>query len=158
MRDIVEAEDSTGVTGVFGWEDGAPGSSTELLLSGDDPSIITEDLQPKPVQIFRMWQVFLNQVNPLTKVIHAPTLQPYIMEASTSMSDLPLDYQALLFAIYASAVYSLSGSECLAKLAISRDKALQKFTLGAKLSLLRLNFLKHHNMTTLQALIIFLVS
>lgn len=158
MRDIIEAEDSTYFAGLTSWENGTADGSTEILLSGDDPSINTEDLQPTPVQMFRLWQVFLDRVNPLTKVIHAPTLQPYIMDASTNMKAFSLSHQALIFAIYASAAYSLSDGECQTKLDMSREDALQKFTLGAKLSLLRLNFLKHHDMTTLQALAIFMVS
>ncbi|KAJ6445302.1 Multidrug resistance protein 2 [Purpureocillium lavendulum] len=100
-----------------------------------------EDLQPEPVQI-----------------IHVPTVQPYVMEAATKISNVPLQHQALLFSIYTMAVVSLSDHECEEWLNLSRDAALQTFTLGAKLSLIRFDFLKNYDMAILQALILFLWS
>ncbi|KAH2544623.1 hypothetical protein KXW97_001886 [Aspergillus fumigatus] len=38
-------------------------------------------LHPEQVQIFRLWQIYLENVNPLLKVTHTPTLQPRIVDA-----------------------------------------------------------------------------
>ena len=157
MREIVETED-TGDIHVLASEETIPDSSVDLLLSGDDPSTNIADLQPDPVHAFRLWQLFLDRVNPLTKIIHAPTVQPYVMEAAANISSVPVRHQALLFSIYTMAIVSLSDHECLKLFDMSRDIALHRYTLGAKLSLIRFNFLRNYNMVTLQALILFLVS
>ncbi|KAJ6436255.1 putative transcriptional regulatory protein [Purpureocillium lavendulum] len=155
MRDIIEAEDVQHVS-VFNCEDNIHDGSADLLLCGDDPSINMANLQPEPVHVFRLWQLFLDRVNPLTKVIHVPTVQPYVIEATTSISSVALQHQALLFSKYTMAIVSLSDHECAAMFNTSRNMALQRFTLGTKLSLIRLNFLKNYDMAALQALILFL--
>lgn len=156
MRAIVETDDGRN-SKILGCEESISDSSADLLCCGDDMRINMEDLQPEPVQVLRLWQLFLDRVNPLLKVIHVPTVQPYVMEAATRISNVPLQHQALLFSIYTMAVVSLSDHECREWLILSRDAALQKFTLGTKLSLIRFNFLKNYNMAILQALIMFLV-
>jgi hypothetical protein len=154
MREIVDTEDAS----VLGSGDTIPDSSVDLLLSGDDPSTNVEDLQPDPGHVFRLWQLFLDRVNPLTKVIHAPTIQPYVIEATANICNVSLHHQALLFSIYAMAVMSLSDHECVAMFNMSRSTALYRYTLGAKTSLIRFNFLKNENVAILQALILFLAS
>ncbi|KND86384.1 putative transcriptional regulatory protein [Tolypocladium ophioglossoides CBS 100239] len=140
MRDIVETEDGRDVS-VLDHEDAIPDSSADLLLSGDDPRIRVKDLQPDPVHI-----------------IHASTVQPYVMEAAADIGKVTLQNQALLFSIYTMAIVSLLDHDCVAMFEMSRHRALQKFTLGAKLSLIRFNFLKNYDMAALQALILFLWS
>ncbi|KAH7123178.1 fungal-specific transcription factor domain-containing protein [Dactylonectria macrodidyma] len=157
MRDIVDTEDR-GAVGATSCEDAIHDSGVDLLLSGDDPTIRAEYLQPDPVHVFRLWQLFLDRVNPLGKVIHVPTVQPYVMEAAAKISNVSLPQQALLFSIYAIAITSVSDDECAAMFNMSRDTAVHRFTLGAKLSLIRFNFLKNYDMAVLQALILFLWS
>ena len=127
------------------------------MLSGVDPSVNVCDLQPDPAHAFRLWQLFLDRVNPLTKIIHVPSVQPLIVEATSGMHTMSLHDQALLFSIYLMAVVSLSEDECLAMSAMTKDTALRRYTLGAKASLVRFNFVKNENMAILQALIFYLV-
>lgn len=130
----------------------------DLLLSSVDPSTNVQHLQPDPLHVFRLWQLFLDRVNPLTKIIHVPTVQPYVIEATSNILNVPLHYQALLFSIYTMAVVSVTEQECVAMFGTSRAVALARYTLGAKASLVSFNFLKNENMAILQALILFLVS
>ena len=154
MQSLVEAEDARDITSR---EETTPDSSADLLLSGDDPSIDVRELQPDPIHVFRLWQLFLDRVNPLTKIIHTPTVQPYVIEGATNIRSLPLPQQALLFSIYTMAIFSLSDSECLEMFNFHRGDALRRFTQGAKLSLVRFDFLRNENLATLQALLLFLV-
>jgi hypothetical protein len=116
-----------------------------------------DGLPPDSSQVFRLWQLFLDRVNPLTKIIHVPSVQPFVIEALTSMEKIPLKYQALLFSIYTMAAMSLSDVECLQMLGMPREKALQRFTTGLKIAINRFNFLKNHDMVVLQALVLYLV-
>jgi hypothetical protein len=43
-------------------------------------------------------------------------------------------------------------------LGIEKEEALRRFTAGVKAALTKINFLKNHDMTTLQALVLYLVS
>ena len=95
------------------------------LAPGDSfPGKNLNDLQPIPSQIFRLWQIYLDRVNPLTKIIHVPTLQLHFVEATTGSDGLPNNVVALLFAIYVLATVSLPFEECQVMLGVSKDIAL----------------------------------
>lgn len=116
-----------------------------------------EDFVPTSVQIFTLWHVFLDRVNPLTKIVHVPTLQPRILEATKDYHNLPNNTQALLFAICLISVLTMTDAESKCLLQISREDALKKFTAGVQSALTKANFLKQHDMIILQALILYLV-
>lgn len=144
-------------------QEGSPSQVTpdynEYLLFGNglSPEIDVEKLRPSPGQVFSLWQVYLDRVNPLTKLIHAPTLQPHLVEATSGSQNLPKNVEALLFSIYSMATISLTESECSSILGSSKDAALGRFSAGVRITLLRVEFLKSHDLTTLQALVLHLV-
>ncbi|KAL8792879.1 MAG: hypothetical protein Q9195_004521 [Heterodermia aff. obscurata] len=58
-------------------------------------------LHPDPVQIFKIWQIYLDNVNPLLKVTHTPSLQGRIIQATISIvsirpSTVPQSLSSLL--------------------------------------------------------------
>lgn len=130
------------------------------LLSGgfDPPGLSLEDLQPSPAHIFRLWQVYTERVNPLTKIIHVPSVQPYLVEAAANPAKLPNNIQALLFSIYTLATVSMTADECQSLFGCSRDDALRRFSSGTHLALNQAEFLRNHDLETLQALLIYLVA
>lgn len=148
-----DPEDSS----ILGSEELTPENNTDLFFPGDLSVANIEDLQPDPIHAFKLWQLFLERVNPLFKVVHVPTAQPMVMDGATNIAALPHHQQALVFSIYAMAALSLSDSESVQLLGMSRESAIQKFLAGTKVSLIRFNFLKNYNMTALQALIHFMV-
>jgi hypothetical protein len=156
MKDIVDMDDIEDVS-VIGTDHNTPDNHADFLLPTNPSSLEVEDLQPEPVDAFRLWQIFLDRVNPLCKLIHVPTLQPYVMQATIDMSAVPLSYQALLFSVYLMAVVSLTDAECVAMLNLTRDDALQKFTAGTRQALLRFDYLRNYDMAALQALVLYLV-
>ncbi|OAA58987.1 c6 zinc finger domain containing protein [Niveomyces insectorum RCEF 264] len=163
MREIVDGEDNDDITPET---TATPDDNADLVLagscepmSGDTPRSMTpEDLQPAPEHVFRLWQIYLERVNPLTKIIHVPTLQPYFVEATSGGQNLPQNIKTLLFAIYTLAAVAMTPDECLALLGYSRENALQRFSNGVRLSLIRTGFMKTYDLETLQALVIYLIS
>jgi hypothetical protein len=107
--------------------------------------------------VFRLWQIFIERVNPLVKVVHVPSLQPYVMNAATDINKVHLPYRALLFSVYTMTAVSLTNPEAIQLLGMTREDALNRFTQGTKLALTRSNFLKNYNMTILQALTLYMV-
>lgn len=134
-----------------------PEESSDWLLGSSIPGP-PEDYFPDPVHIFRLWQLYLDRVNPLTKIIHVPTLQPVVVEVATNPQNVPVKMHGLMFAIYAMAVVSLTESECQQILGQSIDAAHAKFSLGFKSSMSRANFLRSYDLNTVKALSIYLVS
>ena len=115
-------------------------------------------LHPQPVQIFRLWQTFLDNVNPLSKFFHAPTVQQLVLEAAGNLDNVSKGTEALMFAIYLSAVTSLSNVDCGTMLGEAKPKLLAKYNLGVQHALIRAGFLKSSDLTVLQAFVLFLVN
>jgi hypothetical protein len=115
-------------------------------------------IHPPPVHIFRLWQTFLVNVNPLVKIFHAPTVQQTILDASGDLPNCTKEVQALMFSIYLLAVTSLQPEECQAMFGESRDNLLSKYSHAVQQSLINAKFMKSLNLTTLQAFALYLVS
>ncbi|KAH8650777.1 fungal-specific transcription factor domain-containing protein [Ilyonectria robusta] len=128
----------------------------DLLLTAI-PSVDLDDPVPLPIQVFRLWQIFVDRVNPVTKLIHVPTLQPILIIAITDHATIATKYQALLFAIYLASVVSMSDKETMTMLGICKDEAIRRFAVGVKTALTKVNFLVNYDITTLQALVLYLV-
>ncbi|KAI1437371.1 fungal-specific transcription factor domain-containing protein [Xylaria sp. CBS 124048] len=156
LRDIIddedrEAEPSHNTLGV------SP-DSAGMFLGVEDAMVDLQDFSPDFAHGLRLWQLFVDRVNPLTKLVHIPSLQRYVVTAAANISGVPLAYQALLFSIYTMAVVSLSDAECVEFLGTAREAALNRFTKGTRLALTRANFLNDYNMTILQALALYMLS
>lgn len=112
---------------------------------------------PSPLLIFRLWQTFLDNVNPLTKVIHAPTVQREILEASDNLDQLSKPFEALMFAIYASAVTSLSEEQCMRMNGQSRQSLRAKYCKIGRQALSQAGIMGTKDIVVLQAALLLLV-
>lgn len=137
---------------------GFPTPESFLFGSLGVPSRDLADLHPPPVHIFRLWQTFLVNVNPMVKMFHAPTIQQMILDASGDLANVPRHTEALMFGIYFLSVTSLQDHDCRNMFNESKDTLLAKFSVGAQQSLVNSRFLKSLNILTLQAYIMYLVS
>lgn len=134
-----------------------PHEDVDLLLAKTSVLNLEDDI-PLPFQILRLWQVFLERVNPLTKIIHTPTTEQLIISAMANHSGISYKSRALLFAIYLVSVISLSDAESMATLSLSKEEAIQRFTKGLKTALNKINFLRNYDMVVLQTLVLYLIS
>lgn len=58
-----------------------------------------------------MWQMFQENVDPILKVLHVPSMTKTIRHARNNMDSLTPSTEALMFAIYYSAVASMDKDE-----------------------------------------------
>lgn len=129
----------------------------ELLFSTPMTEGSIRDLHPSTVQIFRLWQYFLDNINPLVKLFHAPTVQQKVLEASADLDNVSKETEALMFGIYATAVTTLNDAQCESMLGETRAVLLKKFHNGARQALLRAGLLRTSDMTVLQAFFLYMV-
>ncbi|EER28517.1 Fungal specific transcription factor, putative [Coccidioides posadasii C735 delta SOWgp] len=115
-------------------------------------------LHPEPVKIFTLWQKFLENVDPLTKIFHTPTVQQQVLKVSGSLGNMPKPFEALMFAIYLCAVVSLSDEESRGLLGEPRKVVLQRYRLGAEQALINAEFIKSSDVTVLQAFALYLLA
>jgi hypothetical protein len=111
-----------------------------------------------PAQILKLWQIYLDNVNPLLKVTHTPSLQPRIIEAAGNYTDIDPLLETLMFSIYCVAILSLPEDDCMAIFGSSKQHLLPKFQLGCQQALLNCGFLRRNDRDCLTALYLYLVS
>jgi hypothetical protein len=137
--------------------DHAP-NGLDLLFGSPISQGALRSLHPKPVQIFKLWQTYLDNINPLVKLFHAPTVQQLISDAGGDLDDVPRNLEALLFAIYCVSVESLADGECISMLGMSKAVAVKRFRTGAQFALVNASLMKTSDLMVLQAFVLFIVS
>jgi len=132
--------------------------SIDFVLSIAPSPRHTSNLHPRPDHTFKLWQIFLTNVNPLTKIIHQPTTQRLIEKYSADTEHMPQGLEALMFAIYDAAILSMRDGECQATFGESRKILQSRYRLGTRRSLTKAQFMRTSNLMVLQAFVIYLVS
>lgn len=129
------------------------------FVLGTTPAHVTSPLtHPPSDRLLQLWQIFIDNVDPLTKIVHVPTIQPAVERASNDTQSVPKAFEALLFAIYSAAVMSLKDSECRRRFGESRKSLLTSYTSSTRTALSRARFMKTSNIVVLQALVIYLMA
>ncbi|RVX70018.1 hypothetical protein B0A52_06189 [Exophiala mesophila] len=105
-----------------------------------------------------LWHAFLRNVNPLTKLVHVPTLQPAFEKARANINHIPSGFEALMYAIYSISILSLSDQECDDVLGQSRKTIHRYYVSATKAALARAKFMSSTSIVVLQALILHILS
>jgi len=133
-------------------------SSEHLLFGLRTTAVDLSSLHPEQVQIFKLWQVYLDNVDPLLKVTHTPTLQRRIIDAASNVANVKPTLAALMFSIYCVSILSLTNAECHAMFGSPRDHLLTGYQLGCQQALWKCGFLRSGDCECLTALYLYLVS
>ena len=100
----------------------------------------------------------MENVDPLTKVVHVPTLRPAIQKAVSNIGAIPRSLEVLMFAIYGAAVMTLKDDDCKKEFCELRKTLLSRYTSATEAALSRANFMGTTNPVVLQALVLHLHS
>jgi hypothetical protein len=130
----------------------------ELFLHNSPVEVNLKGLHPTPVQTFRLWQTFLERVNPITKLIHTQTVQQRILDSIGNWGRVSEGFEALAFSIYAVAVVSMSSDECKREFQVEKEPIRRKYEFAARQALINAGLLKTNELVVLQAFALFLVS
>ncbi|KAH7310202.1 hypothetical protein BKA65DRAFT_575639 [Rhexocercosporidium sp. MPI-PUGE-AT-0058] len=106
----------------------------------------------------QLWQAFVTNVDPMTKIIHVPTTQATVYSGIKIGNDADANTSTLLFAIYFAATASLSHHSLLTILGKDKRTALNHFKRGLEQSLAASRFLETPNLMTLQAMTLYIRS
>ncbi|KAF7616621.1 hypothetical protein AFLA_004679 [Aspergillus flavus NRRL3357] len=134
---------------MFGDTDGFP-----FNVCGS-PAQIT-DLHPPAIKMFQLWQVYINNVNPLLKISHVPTLQAQVVEAAADPAKISKPLEALMFGIYLVAVLSLTDEEVEATFDEGKAVLLSRYHQGTQQALINAGFMRSNELMVLQAYFLYL--
>lgn len=101
--------------------------------------------------------MFLDNVHPLTKIIHAPRVHQILGPDSLNTGDQTAA-EALRYSIYACAVSSLNAEECHRHFGASQAALLESWQSAARDALFEASFLRVPDVDLLRALVLLLVS
>jgi hypothetical protein len=116
------------------------------------------ELHPDPKHVFKLWQLFADNVNPLVKIIHAPTLQEKILEMAWAAESIAKPLEATMFAVYALAVASMKPANCIHLFGEGKQVLVSRYRMGALRALSGTDLLLTRDLEVLQALTLVLVS
>ncbi len=133
-------------------------SNDHLLFGSPKQDVHLATLHPEQVQIFKLWQIYLENVNPLLKVTHTPTLQARIIDAASDVANISSTLEALIFSIYCVAVLSLSEDECHTLFRSPRKDLLASYQFACKQALLNCRAWQSDDRDCLTAFYLYLVS
>lgn len=114
-------------------------------------------LHPTPTQIYTMWEVYKENVEPLVKMLHIPSMCKVIVTVTSGLDNLSKGTEALFFAIYLAVVTSMNAIECMNLLSEDKDTALSKYRFATEQALAKAGFLNTQERTVLEAFVLFLI-
>ncbi|KAK7887394.1 hypothetical protein LTR67_009814 [Exophiala xenobiotica] len=132
--------------------------STDFVLGYTPGSNPVAQLHPPPDHIFKLWQSFLDSINPLTKVVHQPSLEERIVQATSDLDNVPRNLEVLMFSIYSAAVYAMDDDECIIKFGEPRKTLLARYRHATRKSLARARFMGTSDLQVLAAFVLYLLT
>ena len=129
----------------------------QILLGSRSTLVDLATLHPDPVTIFRLWQVYLDNVDPLLKIIHANNMQGLIVKSVSNLYAISPALEASMFGIYSMAIYSLGFEECQAMFDAPRATLLTRYQFGVQQALMNAKYLRSTEPECLTALYHYLV-
>lgn len=136
---------------MFGQRDNFP------FAMGAEHTSLT-DQHPSAIQIFQLWQIYLDNVNPLLKLTHTPTLQVRIIEAGANLHKISPSLEALMFSIYLMAIHTMQDEEVIASFNEEKRLLTGKYCRATQQALLNAEFMRQPDLSLLQAFLLYLVS
>ena len=120
---------------------------------------IESSVNPTSHQLFTFCEIYLANVDPVMKILHAPSLRKYMQEGAATLdcSPGPKGIEALKFAVCFAAVVSMTDEECRHRIGEEKMVMIAKYRARTEQALSKADFVNTIEMSTLQALTLYLV-
>lgn len=142
-----------------GYQFGRPGDPlTATLLSPGTSSVSLLDYHPTYETATRLWRAYVDNVDPLVKVVHVPTMQKILQRSAAQPSGISRPLEALLFSIYHFSVTSSSEEESIKNFGEARATLLARYDAALRQALANAQWLRSVNIQVMQAFLLYLLS
>jgi len=133
------------------------GDHHSFVLGYRSSDVDLSTLHPPQAQVPFLWQIYVDNIDPLIKILHVPTMSKNVRDLRHNMKDIPPAMEALLFSIYYAAVTSMEPAEVLSSLGVEKSILINQFRFACEQSLAKADFLTSTDIVVAQALALFLV-
>ncbi|TLD27189.1 hypothetical protein PspLS_05021 [Pyricularia sp. CBS 133598] len=138
---------------MFNNHDGFP-----FVIGGERVVANLAHKHPEPMQMLSLWQVYLDNINPLLKITHFLSLQSQIIEAGKDLTKITKPLEALLFSIYLIAVTSMQDGEVQSTFGTEKRVLVSRYHAATQQALINAGFMRSPDIMVLQAYILYLLS
>lgn len=127
------------------------------FLFGFSSTIVSlREFHPPPTQIALYWREFTENVDPLIKIFHRPTLEKLVAEASRGLDHISKATEAMMFTIYFAVITSMTDANCINVLGVEKQGTLEKYRFAVEQAMARAGFLCTQELVVLQSFTLFL--
>ncbi|KKK11847.1 hypothetical protein AOCH_001019 [Aspergillus ochraceoroseus] len=116
--------------------------NNDPLFGSRKTAVDLSALHPQPAQIFRLWQIYLDN----------------IIEAISNQGEIKSTLETLMFSIYCVSILSISPEDCDMLLGTPKQELLSKYQFACQQALINCGFLRSDNRDCLVAFFLYLVS
>lgn len=129
------------------------------LLNAGSPSQNLVDLHPSYDTALKLWNTFIDNIDPIVKIVHVPSFTPILQRGAANPSTVSKATEALLFSIYHFAVTSLTDEQCQEMFnGHGQAELLDRLHAATRQALVNAHFLRTTELMTLQAYLLFLLA
>ncbi len=154
VSSVDEADEPDDLPDIFTFK---PTSGHQSFIFGYSSSTVDlRPLHPLPSQIPFFWDSYVENVDPLTKIFHVPTMSVAIKEATKGWESLNTSMEAALFSVYYSVISTMSQSEVEANFNTDKKTLLQRYRFGVEQALIRADLFTTTEVVTIQAFVLFI--
>ncbi|KAF4964443.1 hypothetical protein FSARC_7629 [Fusarium sarcochroum] len=153
-------ETSSGSSSEFDYDD-VPPEEDPMVIDGNLHSNLhplqskESFLQTLVAQRMRLWSIYKERVEPLTKLLHLPSLEPTVLE--TQLLSSVDGMQCIILAVYYGGITSLSEEECVLMFQNSQAQVLSRIRAELEKMFASVDLIHTGDIRPLQALVLYLV-
>ncbi|KAI2626791.1 fungal-specific transcription factor domain-containing protein [Xylaria nigripes] len=114
-------------------------------------------LHPLPSQMLFYWQVYMDNVDPIIKLLHVPTVTKIVTELRSDMCSITPATEALMFTIYLAAIISMEADEVMTNFGAEKSQLITRYRFATEQALAKANCLTSSDLFVLQAFVLFLI-
>lgn len=159
MNDAGDADDSEWNYDEDEDED-RPSNTNKTQTSGLFCLTTTDDYRryPPSNHILRLWLIYKERFDPVVKILHVPTTEAQIFQATDSMDHIPTSLSLLIHAISYAAITSVNEETSLDDFGESRQVLLLRYRQSFESNFTKFDKNDPENLQVLQALVIYLTA
>ncbi|EPS39697.1 hypothetical protein H072_6534 [Dactylellina haptotyla CBS 200.50] len=112
-------------------------------------------MHPSPHQMLFLWQTFVDDIDPLFKIVHVPSMTRLIRDLRGKYHSLGLGTEALIYAISFAAISILTEEDIALNFVAAKEQLTARYRQGTEQALEKAQILTTKDLSTLQALAIY---
>ncbi|OKO93642.1 hypothetical protein PENSUB_11921 [Penicillium subrubescens] len=133
------------------------GSHDGFLFGFYSLSHSLREFHPNLPKVSMFWEAYRENVAPLITIVHKGTARTLLVEAAQNPDSLDKNNEALVFAIYLSAIVSLGPEQCMARFGEERSTLVKRYRFAVEQALSRAGLLNTQSLVLIQAAVLFLI-